>query len=291
MSNFTLYPDDAALSEYEKDYLFDLLGFRILRNALSSAQVAAINDWMDAQPPRNPGDWFGNIEVHSYEGHDGTNYQNIIEGGTVFETLIDHSAWIGDVRRYICNDFNALSINEAFLNVREQTGFIGIHSGGHIPAYPMTFRHHTGAWMLGQINILMALTDIGPGDGATVVVPSSHKSHMVHPIMLGGAQQTYRDDRPASEALMTREVHLKAGEALMFTDGLCHGSAARINDGERRILIYRYSPHGILPRYNYIPSDELLARVTPTQRRILQPVPPRFAPGRTLSDGTKRRFS
>jgi hypothetical protein len=61
---------------------------------------------------------------------------------------------------------------------------------------------------------------------------------------------------------MTMEVHLKAGEALMFTDGLCHGSAARANPGERRILIYRYSPHPFIPRYHYLPSDELLARLT-----------------------------
>jgi len=276
------YPDDSHLSEYEKDYLFDLLGFRILRGALSPSQVDGINSWVDSQPARNPGEWFDNVEVHSYQGHDGTNYQNVIEGGEIFEELIDSPSWIGDIRRYIQNDFNRIGINECFLNVRQQTGFIGIHSGGHVAAYPMMFRHHTGAWNVGQINILMALTDIGPGDGATVIVPSSHKSHMVHPTMVGGPQQTYRDDRPAGEELMTQEVHLKKGDAIMFTDALCHGSAARLNPGERRIMVYRYSPHGVMPRYNYVASDELLARLTPERRRIVQPVPPRLAPGRII---------
>jgi hypothetical protein len=32
---------------------------------------------------------------------------------------------------------------------------------------------------------------------------------MVHPAMLGGQQQIHRDDMPASEGLMTQEVHLK----------------------------------------------------------------------------------
>jgi hypothetical protein len=292
MPNLPVAPfPDGPLTEYENDYLFDLLGYRILRGALTPDQLSRINEWVDAQPPREPGEWAGDVEVHSYQGSDGTNYQNVIEGGPVFEELIDHPAWIGDVRRYIVNDYNRLSINEAFLNVRERAGFIGIHSGGHVPAYPMLFRHHTGAWMLGQINILMALTDIGPGDGATVIVPSSHKSHVVHPTLAGGEQQTYRDGRPAAEALMMAEVHLKAGDALMFTDGLCHGSAARTNPGERRVLIYRYCPHGVLPRYNYVPSEALLARLTPERRRIVQPVPPRFAPGRTLTDGLKPRFA
>ena len=64
----------------------------------------------------------------------------------------------------------------------------------------------------------------------------------------------------------------------MFTDGICHGSAARVNPGERRILIYRYSPSYFVPRYNYVPSPEFLERLTPTQRSIVQPIPPRAAP-------------
>jgi ectoine hydroxylase-related dioxygenase (phytanoyl-CoA dioxygenase family) len=282
MTNLAPFPRDVDLSDEEKDYLFDLLGYRILSNALNERQLKWINDWIDAQPPRQAGEWFGNVEVHSYQGHDGTNYQNIIEGGDVFEELIDNPAWIDDVKRYICNESHGLALNEAFLNVREQSGFIGIHAGGHVPGFVHTTRHHTGKWMVGQINILMALTDVGPGDGATVVVPGSHKSHAVHPVLAASEHMAYRDDFLASDALMTKEVHLKAGEALLFTDGICHGSSARTNPGERRILIYRYSPHVILPRFNYLPSDELMQRLTPARQKIVQPVPPRSAPGRRL---------
>ena len=35
--------------------------------------------------------------------------------------------------------------------------------------------------MCGQVNALIALTDIGPGDGGTVLVPGSHKSNFEHP--------------------------------------------------------------------------------------------------------------
>jgi hypothetical protein len=211
------------------------------------------------------------------------NYQNIIEGGPVFEEIIDHPSWIGDIRRYICNDYNHHpGINEAFLNLRPPGGYIGIHSGGHVPAFPMVNRHHTGAWMVGQINILIALTEIGPGDGATVVVPGSHKSHVLHPAYLGAERSTYRDDRAAGGEFMTQEVHLHAGDALMFTDGICHGAAARKNPGLRRVLIYRYSPHSLMPRFNYVPSEELLARLTPARREIVQTVRPRLRPGRTL---------
>jgi ectoine hydroxylase-related dioxygenase (phytanoyl-CoA dioxygenase family) len=289
MNQIAPFPKNTDLSQEENDYLFDLLGYRIIKGALTSAQLGLINEWINRQPPRRVGEWFNNVEVHSYQGHDGTNYQNIIEGGEVFEELIDNPVWIEDVRRYICNASHGLSLNEAFLNVREQSGFIGIHAGGHIPGFVHTTRHHTGAWMVGQINILMALTDVGPGDGATVIVPGSHKSHAVHPVLASSEHVAYRDDFLASDALMTMEVHLKAGDALMFTDALCHGSSARTNSGERRILIYRYSPHVITPRFNYVPSDQLLARLTPARRKIVQPVAPRLAPGQVLSNADKPR--
>jgi hypothetical protein len=274
-----------------RDYLFDLLGYRVIQRALSAEQVGRINRWVDAHPPTKApaagesGEWIGDVELHTYQNHDGVNYQNIIEGGEVFEEAIDHPSWIDDIRRYICNDYHRASLNEAFLNVRESGGFIGIHSGGHVNGFPCVTRHHTGKWMLGQINILMALTDIGPGDGATTVIPGSHKSHEIHPALRAVGDradkpQSYNDDVIAGEQLGMIEVHLRAGDALMFTDGITHGSSARTNAGQRRVMIYRYSPHILQTRYNYLPSEGLLARLTPSRRAIVASTPLRMRPGR-----------
>ena len=272
----------SKLTQEEREYLFDLNGYLVIDDALNTEQLLWINRWIDSQPRDIPtGTWLGNVELHTYGKTDGLNYQNIIEGGPVFEALIDNPVWIGLVRKLIENDYNRVSINECFLNVRGEGGFIGIHSGGHVAAFPASFRSHAGAWMVGQINILMALQDVGPGDGMTVVVPGSHKSHEIHPVLRPGdpnrANSVYRTDKP-DETLGAVEVPLKAGQALMFTDALLHGGSSRMNPGERRILIYRYSPHSMQPRYNYIPSKELLERLTPAQKAMIQPVPARFAP-------------
>jgi len=272
-------------SEIERDYLFDLYGYRIIKGALSPQEVKRINDWVDAHPASGVGGWVGDVEAQTYSGHDGINFQHIFEAGGIFEECIDHPSWINDVRRYICNGYHRVSINEAFLNVRGQGGFIGLHSGGHIAAFPHLVRHHTGQWLVGQINILMALTDIGPGDGATTIIPGSHKSHEVHPALRAegaraGKPQSYDDDVVAGDQLEMKEVYLKKGDALMFTDAICHGSSARTNPGHRRVMIYRYSPDMMLTRFNYLPSEELLARLTPARREIIQPVRPRMRPGR-----------
>jgi len=270
-------------TDQELEYLFDLRGYLILDDALNAEQLRTINDWVDRQPDVPRGAWIGNVHTHAFSETDGINYQNIIEGGQVFEDLITNPAWIGLVKRFICNGYTGrLSLHEAFLNVRGPSNYIGLHSGGHTALPYMNTRHHTGIWNVGQINVLVALTDIGPGDGATAIVPSSHKSHTIHPHLAQSKTKGYSQDRPAGEALGAQEVHLKAGQALFFTDAICHGSAARVNPGQRRILIYRYSPEHIRSRFNYIPSDELLGRLTEEQRQIIYLVPPRMAPGRTL---------
>jgi ectoine hydroxylase-related dioxygenase (phytanoyl-CoA dioxygenase family) len=119
----------------------------------------------------------------------------------------------------------------------------------------------------GQVNILPALTDIGPGDGGTMIVPGSHKSNLPHPYA-GWASRM-------DEIAAAREVHLRAGDALMFVDGLAHGGSSRTNPGERRVVIYRYGPSWGATRYGYRYSKELLDRLTAERRAVLEPVAPR----------------
>ena len=67
-------------------------------------------------------------------------------------------------------------------------------------------------------------------------------------------------------------MHMEKGDAIVFVDGLSHGSAKRTNPGERRVIIYRYGPSWGNFRHGYQPSRELLARLTPERRKIVQPL-------------------
>ena len=269
---------------YLIDYLFELNGYLVIKGAVSAADLAEMNAWSDAhahymrQPLRgggagnSEGTWIGHVETHTYSDADGINFQNIIEAGPVFERHIDHPSWIEHVRRWV-NASNGLSLHETLLNLRGPGGYIGIHCGGHIPCSYMTFRQaNTGDWMGGQINCITALENIGPGDGSTTLIPGSHKAAIPHP-KLSGETRTYRSDEAAGTAVGMREMHMKAGDVLLFTDTITHGSAARCSAGYRRMLLYRYSPRWIRSRFNYEPSAALLARLTPEQRQIIDPIP------------------
>lgn len=256
-------------------YLFDLRGFLKLPGALSPLEVAALNDGLDTVPAMTPGEWYGYVHAHQYGTTDGLNYQQIYEAGAPFEALIDHPSWIDKVKHFIGGegtfDYNhgALFIDENFANFRQPGEAIGIHSGGSAGAKRNQYRYLNGRFMCGQVNILIALTDIGPGDGGTMIIPGSHKSNFEHPDVL--------KHRMAAGASVdgiegAEEVYMSAGDVLLFVDTLSHGSARRTNEGTRRVVIYRYGPSYGIFRFGYEPSPELLERLTPERRKIVQPM-------------------
>ena len=259
----------SALEQYE----FDRLGYTVLPRCLSTTELAQINAELDQMQPFGPlGTWYGNVEVHSYYGagrgvgspDDGVNLQHIYEAGAPFERLLDHGPWYDRV----CHYFGRATpyVNEFFANVRGQGGFIGLHSGGwYAKQHPgVALQHGIGRvaghiipqpgeiglpqfeagdecvlmegrpereWAAQLITVIVALTDIGEGDGATVCVPMSHKSLFSHP------QPAARTGMWMNGALVEggKEIHLRAGDALLFSDSLLHGAAARRNPGERRV--------------------------------------------------------
>ncbi|MCB0185605.1 MAG: phytanoyl-CoA dioxygenase family protein, partial [Caldilineaceae bacterium] len=114
-----------------------------------------------------------------------------------------------------------------------------------------------------------ALTDFGPGDGGTMVIPGSHKANFQHPEF-----EQHRMAHGASVDGTTGaiEVNMKAGDALLFVDSISHGSAKRTTPGVRRSIVYRYGPSWGNFRHGYQPSSALLARLTPARRQIVQPL-------------------
>ena len=122
--------------------------------------------------------------------------------------------------------------------------------------------------------LVVALGDIGPGDGPTMVVPGSHKSNFPHPALGSYGKGDRMDNLPGAVPIL-----MNAGDALLFVDGLIHGGSSRANqDGERRVVIYRYGPSWGATRYGYEYSAALLARLSPERRKILQPIAPNRPP-------------
>src|SRR2546423_651281 len=82
------------------DYLFDLRGYLLLKQVVDPDHIAELNAVLDSAPPLQYGDWWGNMQRKDDNGAAGMEIQNIVEAGEPFERLIDHTSWIGYLRRY-----------------------------------------------------------------------------------------------------------------------------------------------------------------------------------------------
>ena len=257
-------------------YLFDLNGYIVVKNALNKFEIKACNNIIDKLKNLKHREWRGYVHGHNYGGKEGLNLQQIYEAGKPFEKLIDHPSWIHHMLEFVGGEdtfdhnHGPLFIDENFANVRGPGDAIGIHSGNHEGTQRGHYRYENGKFHCGQINILLALNDIGPGDGGTVVIPSSHKANFKHPEF--DKNKMFKDKLSHAD-LMTasKEIYLKAGDGLLFVDSLCHGSAKRVNKGERRVVIYRYGPSWGFFRHPYRPSKKLLKNLSKFQRQIVMP--------------------
>lgn len=264
------------------DYFFDLNGFVILKNAVDANLLAELNQAFDRFPQDlEYSQWWGNVQRLDNNGVAGMELQNIVEAGEPFEKLIDHPSWVNRLLRYCGewkNYYQSLFIDECFASIRRSGGFFPVHSGGHDGTLRAQYRVVNGAFRCGQVNILLPLTDVGPGDGGTMVIPGSHKANFYHPEL---AANSHSQDWTKNKVIPAGgiEVHLKAGDALLFVDAIMHGATERTNPGERRAVIYRYGPGWASTRHGYQYSPELLARLTPERRKILQPITPRRPDG------------
>jgi ectoine hydroxylase-related dioxygenase (phytanoyl-CoA dioxygenase family) len=253
------------------DFMFDLNGYLVLRNAVEPELVKEVNAAFDALPPLEYGEWLGNAQRRDYNKHTGLELHNCVELGGPFEKLLDHPGYINYLRRYCGEEqsyVEGLFVDECILSVRRSGGHHPVHSGGYKGALRGAYHYKDGVFRVGQCNIIIAWTDVGPGDGPTMLIPGSHKSNFPHPqqgdYMKGDRMDTLEGAIP---------LYMKAGDALLFCDGTMHGGSSRTSEsGERRVTIYRYGPLWASTRFGYVYSDELLNRVTPAQRKLLRPI-------------------
>jgi hypothetical protein len=235
------------------DFLFDLRGYIVLKQAVSAGELAELNACVDRVLEDGKQDYDG-YEQYGYHIH------NVVEAGEPFERLIDHSSWSEHLQRYIGIDRPVLE--DSGVIVRGQGQASKLHSGAHKRRINTQFRYHNGEFRCGQINVIVALNEVGPGDGGTMIVSGSHKSNLIHPAF-ASSEATPGGSLDHVEG--SEEVLMGPGDALLFVDCAAHGSGKRVNPGVRRAVLYRYGPKW----QTYRPSEELFGRLTQERRDFM----------------------
>jgi hypothetical protein len=238
---------------YEDSYLFDLRGYLVLGEVLSTDEVAELNRHIDDHGPADPG---AELAEQLFGGY--------LLWDQAFRRLIDHPRVLPYLREWVDPHVRL----DRYYGIHMRPGTTGLPLHGGVPDHDPTeyYRFRDGRPVNGITTVSWALSDMLPGQGGLVCIPGSHKSNMAWP---------RRFDHTADCATL---IPLRAGDVVIFTGAIAHGTYPWHGPHLRRTLIYKYAPAHIAWSSGYLEwSPELCSLLTPRQRELLEP--PHGTPG------------
>ena len=237
---------EGQLSDEEIAFL-DENGYLALRGLLSTEQVAELRDRFEELVAAE-GDTAGS-EVHQEAGTQ--RLSNLVDKGAVFEVCISHPKVLSAMRHVLGSEFRLSSLNgRAAL---PEHGLQGLHADWGKGVEPGDYYVCNSVWLM---------SDFSEDNGATRVVPGSHKSRQ-HP----------RDVLDDPTAVHPDQVVLteKAGTVVIFNAHTWHGGTLNRTNEKR------YGLHGYYTRQDQKQqtdqkaslSEETLERLSEAQRVIV----------------------
>ncbi|MCA1662141.1 MAG: hypothetical protein LC648_08295 [Novosphingobium sp.] len=216
------FPDAEAPSALD-EYLFDLRGYLLLEGLLGADEVAEGNRLIDAMPRDLPrGGWHGWVQREDHPEHRGTSWQQVYELGGVFERMLDHPRLLNLLDRFVGGHethdryHGPLAIDENFFNLRGPGEAIPVHAGGHEIASRTGYRYHNGRFLCGEINVLTAFTDIGPGAaGQRLSLRIGMEPHALRPSTLTQGARPPQPDRARDRSAPRPAAPARRGGALV----------------------------------------------------------------------------
>ncbi len=238
-------------------YLFDLQGFIVIENALTRQQIQNLQTELDKQINNQINN---QILEQDKQEKKFLRFDSLLNWGKPFQDLIDNPQITPYLLELLGQGFR---LDHDYLHVIYQgKGPVGsfLH-GGAIPYDPCQYYHFKDGRMFnGLTAVAYELNDVYPGQGGFGCVPGSHKSNYPFP------KQWQDLTNPSS---CVQAVTVKAGSAIIFTEGLTHGTLPWRGKGDRRTIFYKYSPQpSAWARYYYNPDN--FPDLTPSQRQILK---------------------
>lgn len=232
----------------EEKFLFDLQGFLVIKNVLTPGEVAELNDIADEKSPRPP------------ETTGQRTATEILLWGPAYQALIDHSKIVPYLVEMIGPRFRLDHEYGIFMDKGDTRGPLHGGEGGMDDWW---YRCRSGVIRNGLCALTYFLTSAAAGEGGFVCIPGSHKSNFVELI----PEEVKQFEHLASYLV---QPIIEAGDAVLFTEALVHGTMPWLGEHERRVLIYKYNPGHCASsgnRYNL----QAFSSLTEQQRRILSP--------------------
>lgn len=231
----------------EERYLFDLRGYLVIPDVLSAAEIAQLNELLDAQGLPAPEEDTGSARFGGF-----------LDWGSAYCRLLDHPRILSYLKTILGDGFR---LDHYYgIHMRAGTEQLRLH-GGNTPYDPPEYYHFRNGQMYNGLTVVAwNLAATGPEYGGFCAVPGSHKANFPCP-------DSIRTAHTGHEAVVVPDA--PAGSVVIFTEALTHGTAAWQARHQRRSLLFKYSPGQQSWGSNYAQPPQNV-ELTPRQRLLFE---------------------
>ena len=257
------------MTDREK-FLFDLQGFRIVREFLTAEEVERLNQAFEANWEKKGED--GNSHVGESKTLGGQFKRGMFSGMLTWE-----KPWCDPFRELL-----AYPKSVPYLDAIHGRGWRMDHSpfmlestvgaeglilhGSSMHRFDGSqyYIYTNGQMRCGMVVFQFQLRDVNEGDGGFCCIPGSHKANFPMP-------KEIREWESDPEVVCNPVC--KAGDLLIFNEATIHGTLPWKGKAERRSLLYRYSPMYLhfAGGYHQTSFPEWVEELTEAQRAVLEP--------------------
>ena len=217
----------------DEKFLFDLVGFVVVRDVLSKQQLQVANAAIDSLELNQSPEYFGDSAALK-----GDNRSNRLG---VDENLLELPKPLCDPFREMLAHPNTIPHLNTILGegwrLDHGPGLIAMDKGcsggmlhGNFDNAPYFYRE--GKIFTGLCVIEYLLADEGPGDGGISVVSGSHKANLACP------KEMLRWEKYQE---FVTEINARAGDAVIFSEACTHGTLPWTADHQRRAILFKYN--------------------------------------------------
>jgi hypothetical protein len=254
-----------VLSDLER-YTFDITGALVVPGALSPSEVGQLNAALDANMDQRTELEDATAGSPSLAGSPRHQFWNTVEWRhpwcEPFRELIAHPRIRGYLDALLGRGWHLDHLPEVFESERGAQGH-ALHFGHHWDHPGVWYRTGDGRIRNGLVVVAFALTAQPAGGGGFCFVPGSHKSNF----------ERSQDIEALRDAGLVRNPSIAAGDALIFTEAVTHGSLPWSNEHARRVVFHRYAAktNQYGPGLHTAVFPAWVDELTPAQRAALEP--------------------
>ena len=233
----------------EEQYLFDTFGYMIVSDVLTSDQVERLRSTL-----QTPTEQFEPVAQTQNPLHWDKVWRDLLDLPKltpILETLLGNHEFR---ERFVATKgktpYPSYRLDHINVHTHVAEGYAGgqLHGGWMDSGGSQYFRYHDGRFYNGLIAVSFELFDTFDNDGGFACIPGSHKSNLPLP-------EDWRDLAKGIHGSVQR-IAAKAGDAIVFTEALTHGTLPWMSTAPRQTVFYKFSPHGTTWSADYFnPAD------------------------------------